>query len=51
MCDRELHLNTHKVGIGYVLAAAGILGTVVALATEQSDYDTVAFGIPQFLFF
>jgi hypothetical protein len=31
--------------VGYVLAAIGIAGIIIALVTEQSDYDPVAFGI------
>jgi len=35
--------RTHE--IGYLLAAVGIAGIIIALMTEQSDYDPVAFGI------
>ena len=31
--------------LAYVLTAVGILGIIISLVTEQSDYDTVAFGI------
>lgn len=29
----------------YVLTAVGIVGIIISLVTEQSDYDPVAFGI------
>lgn len=35
--------RTHE--LGYVLTAVGIVGIIIALMTEQSDYDPVAFGI------
>jgi len=35
--------RTHE--IGYLLTAVGIAGIIIALMTEQSDYDPVAFGI------
>jgi hypothetical protein len=36
----------HGVSIlAYVLTAVGLLGVVISLVTEQSDYDPVAFGI------
>jgi hypothetical protein len=35
--------RTHE--IGYVLTSIGIAGIIIALMTEQSDYDPVAFGI------
>jgi hypothetical protein len=38
--------RTHE--IGYVLTALGIAGIIIALMTEQSDYDPVAFGIATF---
>ncbi len=31
--------------LAYVLTAIGILGIIISLVTEQSDYDPVAFGI------
>lgn len=31
--------------LAYVLTALGILGIIISLNTEQSDYDPVAFGI------
>ncbi len=31
--------------LAYVLTAIGIVGTIVSLVIEQSDYDPVAFGI------
>ena len=31
--------------LAYVLTAVGILGIIISLVTEQSDYDPVAFGI------
>ncbi|MGD0688464.1 MAG: hypothetical protein ABSA50_01720 [Candidatus Bathyarchaeia archaeon] len=31
--------------LAYVLTAVGILGIVISLVIEQSDYDPVAFGI------
>ena len=31
--------------LAYVLTAVGIFGIIFSLVTEQSDYDTVAFGI------
>lgn len=31
--------------LAYVLTAIGILGVIISLVTEQSDYDPVAFGI------
>jgi hypothetical protein len=31
--------------LAYVLTAVGILGIIISLVIEQSDYDTVAFGI------
>lgn len=31
--------------VAYVLTALGILGIMISLVTEQSDYDPVAFGI------
>jgi uncharacterized BrkB/YihY/UPF0761 family membrane protein len=30
---------------GYFLIAFGLLGIIVSLVTEQSDYDPIAFGI------
>ena len=31
--------------LAYVLTAIGILGIIISLVTEQSDYDPVALGI------
>jgi hypothetical protein len=31
--------------LAYVLTALGILGIIISLVTEQSDYDPTAFGI------
>jgi hypothetical protein len=31
--------------LAYILTAIGILGVIISLVTEQSDYDPVAFGI------
>jgi len=31
--------------LAYLLTALGILGIIIALVTEQSDYDPTAFGI------
>jgi hypothetical protein len=31
--------------LAYVLTGAGLLGIVISLVTEQSDYDPVAFAI------
>jgi hypothetical protein len=31
--------------VAYLLTALGILGIMISLITEQSDYDPVAFGI------
>jgi hypothetical protein len=34
-----------RTALAYLLTALGILGIIIALATEQSDYDPTAFGI------
>jgi hypothetical protein len=34
-----------RTALAYLLTALGILGIIIALVTEQSDYDPTAFGI------
>jgi predicted membrane channel-forming protein YqfA (hemolysin III family) len=34
-----------RMVLAYLLTAIGIAGTIIALVTEQSDYDPVAFSI------
>ena len=43
--NRTLSQKRNVSTLAYVLTAIGLLGIIISLVTEQSDYDPVAFGI------